>query len=101
MAFTFNGTGTRYYGRRKLPDGTVITTKWVVCFFVPIVPLGSYRVIDEGGRASQGIPFFGPAYFSSQRLKLQEIDIDTRMVVWTYLIVLAVVGIFLAAIFGD
>jgi hypothetical protein len=98
MAFTFNGVGTRYCGRRKLPDGTIITTKWVVFFFVPIVPIGSYKVIGEGDRASVGIPFFGLAYFSSQRLKLWEIDIDTRMVITTYALV--IVGTFVAAIFS-
>jgi hypothetical protein len=99
-SLTFNGIGTRYYGRRKLSDGTIITTKWVVFLFVPIVPLGSYKVIGEGDHASVGIPFFGLAYFSSRRLKLQEIDIDTRMVITTYLIAFVIVGVFVAAIYS-
>jgi hypothetical protein len=30
MAFTLNGFGTKYHGTRWMPDGTYITTKWVV-----------------------------------------------------------------------
>ena len=48
MAFTFNGFGTAYYGKKWLPDGTHVTTKWAVFLFVPIVPLGSVRVLKEG-----------------------------------------------------
>ena len=36
MAFTLNGFGTTYYGVRWLPDGTYITTKWVVFCFIPV-----------------------------------------------------------------
>ena len=43
--FTFNGTGTMLYGKRdKQPDGSYIATKWLVLFYLPVLPLGSYRV---------------------------------------------------------
>lgn len=44
MAFTFNGIGTAFYGKRDFrEDGSYLTTEWVV-FFIPIVPLRSLRV---------------------------------------------------------
>ena len=49
MAFTFQGIGTRLYGQREFEaDGSYITTKWFVFLYVPIIPLRSFRVIDQG-----------------------------------------------------
>ena len=43
--FTFNGIGTTLYGRRDpAADGSYVATKWLVVFFVPIIPLASFRV---------------------------------------------------------
>ena len=47
MAFSINGVGTAYIGKRRLEDGSFITTKWV-CIFVPIFPLYSFRVTAKG-----------------------------------------------------
>jgi hypothetical protein len=45
MPFSINGCGTRYYGKRdKLQDGSYITTEWITLFFIPIIPLRSFRV---------------------------------------------------------
>ena len=44
--FTFQGIGTKFLGSREQgSDGSYITTKWFVIFFLPIIPLGSYRVL--------------------------------------------------------
>ncbi len=49
MAGTWNGIGTKYYGSRdQYPDGSFITTEWFVILFLPIIPLGSKRVIYMG-----------------------------------------------------
>jgi len=49
MAFTFQGIGTRFYGQREFKaDGSYITTKWFVFLYVPIIPLRSFRVVDQG-----------------------------------------------------
>jgi hypothetical protein len=77
MAFSFNGFGTRYFGARWEPEGTYIT-KWAVFFFVPVLPLGSVRVL-EGGIGGHD-PFalgFGSA-------KVVEVPLDVRMVALTY-----------------
>lgn len=42
---SFNGTGTRIYGKRDfLTDGSFVTTKWVTFLWVPLFPLSSMRV---------------------------------------------------------
>ena len=54
MPFSFNGCGTRYYGKRdKREDGSHVTTLWISLVWVPIIPLASYRVIptEEGVNA--------------------------------------------------
>jgi peroxiredoxin len=43
---TFNGFGTKLYGNKRTPGGR-IATKWVVFFFMPIVPVKSYKVISQ------------------------------------------------------
>jgi hypothetical protein len=77
MAFTLNGVGTQYYGTRWLPDGTYITTKWVVFVYVPIIPLGSVRVLE----ASQP---YGSLAASGQSLSVQKVPLDLGMVLRAY-----------------
>jgi hypothetical protein len=45
MAGSINGIGTTFYGQGDFhPDGSFITTKWVIFAFIPIVPTSSLRV---------------------------------------------------------
>lgn len=45
MAYTLNGIGTTFYGRRDFrTDGTYITTEWLVFFYLPLIPIRSLRV---------------------------------------------------------
>ena len=49
MAESFNGFGTKFYGAREFwPDGSYITTEWVVILFFPVIPIRSLRVIETG-----------------------------------------------------
>ena len=49
MAWSLNGVGTMFYGKRDfLDDGTYLTTEWVTFFYIPIVPLKTLRVYYEG-----------------------------------------------------
>jgi hypothetical protein len=47
--FTFNGIGTKLYGNRDVDstNGSYITTKWFTIFYLPIFPLGSFRVVEN------------------------------------------------------
>jgi len=45
MPSTLKGTGTKYYGKRDVDiGGTYVTTTWITIFWVPILPLSSWRV---------------------------------------------------------
>jgi|SRR5882672_940106 len=49
MPYTFNGFGTKYYGRREPgDDGSYVTTLWITALYIPVLPLGSYRVLPYG-----------------------------------------------------
>jgi hypothetical protein len=48
MPFSVGGFGTEYHGRKRCGDGTFITTKWVVLFALPLIPLSSWHVIQQG-----------------------------------------------------
>ena len=85
MAFTLNGVGTRYQGERWLPDGTYVTTKWFVMFFVPLIPLGSVRVLSRGG----------PPWAAG--MTVQEVPLDLAMVAQTYIWIIGVI-LFLVAL---
>lgn len=46
---TFNGCGTKFYGQRDFePDGTYVTTEWLVLLYIPIIPISSLRVAYTG-----------------------------------------------------
>jgi hypothetical protein len=46
--FTANGIGTSLVGRLPAPGSRgYISTKWLVVVFLPLIPVRSYRVIDE------------------------------------------------------
>jgi len=77
MAFSLNGSGTRYYGTKYLPDGTYITTKWLVFLYVPVIPLRSVRVLKEDET-------YGSLMASSQKLSVQMVPLDLEMVLRTY-----------------
>ena len=49
MAYTLNGIGTAFYGKRDFcADGTYITTEWITVLYIPLVPLRSMRVRYQG-----------------------------------------------------
>jgi hypothetical protein len=49
MPYTLNGFGTKYYGKReKAGDGSYITTMWITALYIPVLPVGSYRVKPVG-----------------------------------------------------
>lgn len=70
MPYAFIGTGTTFCGKRDFePDGSFLTTEWVVIFCVPIFPIQSFRV-RYLGPAPRRVPIgFGSSesYAVSQR----------------------------------
>jgi hypothetical protein len=54
MPFTFHGFGTAKYGEKDYwPDGSYVTTEWIVFAFVPISPILSKRLRST----NQGKPY--------------------------------------------
>ena len=89
LAQTLNGFGTKLYGKRECKlDGSFLTTKWIVLFWIPLVPLKSYRVKHAG----QGQASFLPGW-SRRYLVLSEFGPDLRQAVNVYsLVALFLVG---------
>jgi len=54
--YSYWGTGIRLYGStdKDPKDGSYVATKWITIFFMPFIPLGSFRVwkINEEIKAS-------------------------------------------------
>jgi len=48
--------GTALYGRLKRNDGTTIATRFFHISYLPLVPLGSFRVTHEDGQSFRGQP---------------------------------------------
>ncbi|MDR1792608.1 MAG: hypothetical protein LBR36_04100 [Bacteroidales bacterium] len=80
--FSFNGFGTTLYGHAdKRSDGSYVATKWIIIFFVPIIPLGSYRIFSKEGN------FF--SFHKEYRLK--PVALNKKQVLKTYLLLLGIV----------
>jgi hypothetical protein len=86
MARTKIGCGTTFYGAkdRDQLDNSFITTEWIVVFFIPIIPLGSLRVISDG---SGNI-------FNTQYFVLKDNFTDYKQIFYTYLI--SAISLFIA-----
>jgi hypothetical protein len=85
MPFTFNGTGTTYYGQRDIaPDGSYVTTRWFCILWVPIIPLDSWRVLPVEGKRFTVLP--------EQRYVAQKLPLCWAQVKKTYFIAAAIVA---------
>ena len=53
ILYTLNGVGAAFYGKRDYDPGTrsYLTNHWLLFLFVPIFPLGAYRVTDADFRS--------------------------------------------------
>ena len=58
------------------PTNLYVSTKWIIAFFFPIFPLGSYRVIKEKQAFLTG-------HFP--RYRMTPVPLNRRQVVYTYL----------------
>ena len=80
MAFSFNGFGTTYYGKRDYrADTSYITTEWIILAFVPLIPLGSLRVIRTPRRDTNMV-----VYRSSKFIVVEKLSPHLSQVLATY-----------------
>jgi hypothetical protein len=83
LAQTFNGFGTKIYGKRQFrADGSFLTTKWIVFFWIPLIPLKSLRVKDAGPGRGTVLPGWSRNYFV-----LSESHPDVRQVINIYMFI--------------
>ena len=74
MPYTLNGVGTKYYGKRDVePDNSFITTEWIVLVYIPIIPIGSFRVQPTGESTNMII-------FSSTQYLVQRVPFNWRQI---------------------
>jgi hypothetical protein len=99
--FTINGIGTILYGKKyisykELYEKGIITeipkrrnfkpyiaTKWFVFLYVPIIPLGSYVILDEYG--------YDSGLYADKKYLMVRYKLDLEQVRNGYLILIAVI----------
>ncbi|MBN1934092.1 MAG: hypothetical protein JW934_05485 [Anaerolineae bacterium] len=82
MPSSYNGIGTKYYGASdRQPDGSFVTTEWVILVNVPLIPLRSQRVT-----------YLGESREGRNSTKLYnivaDVPLDKKLVVTTYILLL-------------
>ena len=83
--YSFMSVGTTLYGKRDVhADGSYIATKWFILFFLPIIPLGSYRVW-RGETRNTSIPLISVG--ASTQYKMVPVPLNWKQVIGTYLFV--------------
>jgi hypothetical protein len=73
MAFHYMGTGVGSVGRLEQPDGSYNTTDWVMCLFVPLIPVRSYTVLSED-TSVDGIPLVFAHTKTKMRVRPRPLD---------------------------
>jgi hypothetical protein len=84
---SINGIGTTLYGKKNFnpTDGSYVATEWFIFFFLPIFPIGTYRVVN--GKTEVGIPSGKLLPGSSTEYYMVKIKLDWRQVIKTYLVI--------------
>jgi hypothetical protein len=86
------GCGTRFYGASDRSAGTFVTTQWFCLFFIPLIPIQSYRV-SYGGQASQ---YSGAVITTSTVYSIfQILPLQWRQVLQAYGLIFAFIAIFI------
>jgi hypothetical protein len=71
-----NGCGTTLLGKKDISpaDASYTSTRWFTLFWIPLVPLGTYKVIDEP-----------KTFLSGTTYRLQKTQWDTKQIIFTYI----------------
>lgn len=88
------GTGTKLYGSsNKNPrDGSYVATKWVTIAFIPIIPLGSYRVLRLDDK--QKFTIFPPGIESRTEFRMIETELNWPQIIKTYMVGILALALF-------
>ena len=83
---TFNGIGTKFYGSTDYAsDGSYVTTNWFVIFYLPIIPIESLRIIEEGST--------NYIIYNSQQYKAIKVKLHKKQVIKTYSWTYGIIGL--------
>lgn len=81
--YTVMGVGKTLYGKREVDaDGSYIATKWFIYLFLPIIPLGSYRVWR--GETAASVTLISAAAITQYRMV--KVPLNRGQILTTYLI---------------
>ena len=95
MPFMLQGFGTTFYGKRDFrPDGSYLTTEWIVVLAVPVFPIRSLRIIPLPGGKNTGFFVSEPYRVLERRFASLKQVTST----WGFLIVLVGYWILLALV---
>lgn len=87
MPFTLNGCGTKYYGRREMaPNGSYITTEWIVLAYIPLIPVGSFQVLPTGESSYYIVG-------RSTKYLVQRVSFNWKQIRNTYITVIGIAGV--------
>lgn len=90
MPFSWNGSGTRYYGKRdREPNGSYITTEWVTIIYIPIFPIRSLKIRPTGEQLNVVL-------IRSQQYRVQKVPLNKPQVRNTYAVSGTIIALFLA-----
>jgi hypothetical protein len=80
-AGSLNGIGTTFYGKREVgPDGSYVATKWFIFLLLPIIPIGSYRVLPN-------VPKINFLTQITSYSRFEKVPLNKKQVIYTYLLI--------------
>jgi hypothetical protein len=91
----FAGCGTKFMGADcRDADGSFITTLWFCFFYIPFIPIQSYRVVYSGGNTlNQGAVITSVCYYEI----VDKLRFHKKQIVQAYGLVFSFIVIFLLA----
>ena len=70
-----NGFGTTYYGEDASPDGSLVTTEWLIVAFLPVLPLRSFRLARTPAGDENLVVYRSESYAVLERLRLRWLQV--------------------------
>ena len=93
------GWGTTFYGAadRNNADNSFVTSQWFCAFYIPLIPIQSYRVIYGEGHSR----FYGTYITSSESYSIIEaLSLNLKQVVQAYILILSFVFFVVLMVFS-
>lgn len=95
--YTVMGVGKTLYGKREVDaDGSYVATKWFIYLFLPIIPLGSYRVWR--GETTASVTLLISASATTQ-YRMVKVPLNKKQVITTYLVAYGIPIVAILALF--